>query len=64
MSFEAELLQSVREALAIAEGKASPAAVFNPNAAGIAAVQERVREAGFSRLSDEKSFLDDLSGGI
>lgn len=27
-------------------------------------IQERVRKAGFKRLTDEKEFLDDLSGGL
>lgn len=30
----------------------------------IAALQARVRVAGFRRMPDEQAFLDDLSGGI
>lgn len=62
MTFGKELIQSAREALAIAEDKAEPAAVYRLPGAGLAAIQERVRRAGFRRLPDEKAFLDDLSG--
>ena len=64
MTFEEELIQSAKEALAIAEGKAEPAAVYRPQEEDLAAIQERVRKAGFKRLPDEKAFLDDLSGGL
>ncbi|WJS85452.1 hypothetical protein [Paracoccus sp. TOH] len=30
----------------------------------VAALQARVRAAGFRRMPDEQAFLDDLSGGI
>ncbi len=30
----------------------------------IAALQAQVRAAGFRRMADEKTFMDDLSGGI
>ncbi|RWR25518.1 hypothetical protein D2T29_21940 [Sinirhodobacter populi] len=64
MTFGKELNQSAKEALAIAEGKAAPAAIYRPQEAEVAAIQERVRKAGFKRLPDEKPFLDDLSGGL
>lgn len=64
MTFGKKLIQSAKEALAIAEGKADPAAVYCPQEAELTAIQEGVRKAGFKRLSDEKAFLDDQSGNL
>ena len=64
MTFGKDLIQSAKEALAVAEGKAEPAAVYRPQEADLAAIQERVRKAEFKRLPDEKAFLDELSGDL
>ncbi|MCA3438279.1 MAG: helix-turn-helix domain-containing protein [Rhodobacter sp.] len=41
MTFGEELIQSAKEALAIAEGKVEPAAVFIPEAIDVAAIRKR-----------------------
>lgn len=41
MSFGKELIQSAEEALAIAEGRAEPAAVFVPETIDVAAIRKR-----------------------
>lgn len=43
MSFEKELIQSAHEALAIAQGRAEPAAVFVPESIDVAAIRKRQR---------------------
>lgn len=51
MSFGKELLQSAEEALAIAEGRAEPAAVFVPETIDVAAIRKRLKlsQAEFAR---------------
>lgn len=41
MTFGEELIQSAQEALAIAEGRAEPAAVFVPETIDVAAIRKR-----------------------
>lgn len=43
MTFGKELIQSANEALAIAEGRAEPAAVFVPESIDIAAIRKRLK---------------------
>lgn len=51
MSFGKELIQSAEEALAIAEGRAEPAAVFVPETIDVAAIRKRLKlsQAEFAR---------------
>jgi len=43
MTFGKELIQSANEALAIAEGRAEPAAVFVPETVDVAAIRKRLK---------------------
>lgn len=43
MTFGEELIQSAKEALAIAEGKADPAAIYIPETIDVAAIRKRQR---------------------
>ncbi|WP_025091535.1 NadS family protein [Brucella intermedia] len=43
MTFGKELIQSANEALAIAEGRAEPAAVFVPVTVDVAAIRKRLK---------------------
>nr|WP_010398084.1 transcriptional regulator Xre [Paracoccus sp. TRP] len=43
MTFGKELIQSAHEALAIAEGRAEPAAVFVPETIDVAAIRKRLK---------------------
>jgi len=49
MTFAKELIQSANEALAIAEGRAEPAAVFVPETVDVAAISKN------QKLSQTKS---------
>lgn len=51
MTFGNELIQSANEALAIAEGRAEPAAVFVPKTIDVAAIRKRqnLSQAGFAK---------------
>lgn len=51
MSFGAELLASAKEALAIAEGREEPAAVFVPESIDVAAIRKRQKlsQAAFAK---------------
>jgi putative transcriptional regulator len=51
MTFGKELIQSAEEALAIAEGRAEPAAVFIPETIDVAAIRKRQKlsQAAFAR---------------
>lgn len=51
MSFGKELIQSAEEALAIAEGRAEPAAVFVPETIDVAAIRKRQKlsQAAFAK---------------
>ena len=43
MTFGKELIQSANEAVAIAEGRAKPAAVFVPESIDVAAMRKRLK---------------------
>lgn len=51
MTFGKELIQSAHEALAIAEGRSEPAAVFVPESIDVAAIHKRLKlsQAEFAR---------------
>ncbi|MBX8802582.1 MULTISPECIES: NadS family protein [Pseudochrobactrum] len=51
MSFAIELIQSAEEALAIAEGRAEPAAVFVPETIDVAAIRksQKLSQAEFAK---------------
>ena len=51
MTFGEELIQSAKEALAIAEGREEPAAVFVPETVDVAAIrkQQRLSQAAFAK---------------
>ncbi|WP_273794969.1 NadS family protein [Brucella intermedia] len=51
MNFEKELIQSAHEALAIAQGRAEPAAVFVPETIDVAAIRKRQKlsQAAFAK---------------
>lgn len=51
MTFAKELIQSANEALAIAEGRAEPAAVFVPETVDVAGIRKRQRlsQAAFAK---------------
>ena len=51
MSFAKELIQSAEEALAIAEGRAEPAAVFVPETIDVAAIRksQKLSQAEFAK---------------
>ena len=51
MTFGKELIQSAEEALAIAEGRAEPAAVFIPETIDVAAIRKRQKlsQVAFAR---------------
>lgn len=51
MAFGADLIASAREALAIAEGRQAPAAVFEPARVDVAAIRkaQHLSQAGFAQ---------------
>lgn len=51
MAFGADLIASAREALAIAEGRQAPAAVFEPATADVAAIRkaQNLSQGGFAQ---------------
>lgn len=58
MTFGKELIQSAMEALAIAKGKAEPAAVYHPQGENFAAIQKRGCGGWIQSLAGRK----DVSG--
>lgn len=51
MAFAKELIQSANEALAIAEGRAQPAAVFAPETVDVAEHRDRSRKRTILTMS-------------
>ena len=53
MTFGKELIQSAKEAIAIAEGQAKPAAVFVPEAIDVAAIRksQKLSQTEFAKRS-------------
>lgn len=54
MTFGKELIQSVKEAIAIADGQAKPAAVFLPETIDVAAANDKKGTREFAFVRSEK----------
>lgn len=64
MTLGKELIQSANEALAIAEGRAEPAAVFVPESIDVAAIRKRLKgsDTGGGRIDPEIRARLDVPG--